>query len=66
MAISATERVELGARHLAGYEIRHLAADNRLHGRYLGLRRRTPRVFRQLRKNELLKDTGERRLTKSD
>jgi hypothetical protein len=34
---------------------------------YLGLRRRTPRAIRcQLRKKKLLKDTGERRLTKSD
>src|SRR4029077_790340 len=32
----------------------------------LGLRCRAPGAFRQLRKNELLKDTGERRLTKSD
>ena len=35
--------------------------------RYLGVRRRTPRPIRcDLRKNELLKDTRERRLTKSD
>jgi hypothetical protein len=40
--------------------------DNRPRGRYLGLRCRTPGVICQLRKNELLKNTGERRLTKSD
>jgi len=32
----------------------------------LGLRCRAPGAFRQLRKNEFLKDTGERRLTNSD
>jgi hypothetical protein len=35
-------------------------------GRYLGLRCRAPSAMCQLRENELLKDTGERRLTKSD
>jgi hypothetical protein len=44
----------------------HFAADNRSRGRYLGLRCRAPRAMCELRKNELLKDTGQRRLTKSD